>query len=261
MTYGLGLLLDAGLVLVADTRTNAGVDNVSSYQKLHCLKRGPDREFYVVCSGSLSASQTALGLLLEREVPLRGSPETLEGATSMFTVARIVGDAVRAANRQVAEALPESKRATTCMLLGGSIGANPPRLFLIYEQGNFIECKPDMPFLQIGETKYGRPILDRTIRPSTPLPQAVKIALLSFDSAMRSNLAVARPLDLMVMPAAPTERTFVTRIEKDDAYFNALSAHWSELLLHATEAVPDPHFMSLGDAITPLSVVGGKGIG
>ena len=252
MTYGLGLLLDAGLVLVADTCTNAGVDNVSSYRKLHALIRAPDREIYAVCSGSLSASQTALGLLLETE------DGSLVRAPSMFAVAQIVGDAVGEANRRIGVALAPFRKAGACMLVGGRIDGGPPRLFLVYEEGNFIECKPDAPFLQIGETKYGRPILDRTIRPSTPLPAAVKIALLSFDSAMRSNLAVARPLDLVVMAAEPTQPTFVTRIEKNDAYFNALSARWSDLLVEATLAVPDPAFMTPAN---PLTIVAGSVLG
>ena len=250
MTYGLGLLLDAGLVLIADTRTNAGVDNVSSYRKLHCLARGADREVYAICSGNLSASQNAIGLLTE---PPAGAP--LDAAETMFAVAQIVGGALREANRQLDAALAPARKADACMLVGGRIGAGPPRLFLIYEEGNFIECKADAPFLQIGETKYGRPILDRTIRTATPLPAAVKIALLSFDSAMRSNLAVARPLDLVVMPAEAGAETFVTRIEKDDAYFNDLSARWSELLIEATSTVPDPGFMPIGTPVRPLSVV------
>jgi putative proteasome-type protease len=257
MTYGLGLLLDAGLVLIADTRTNAGVDNVSSYRKLHCLQCGPDREIYAVCSGNLSASQTALGLLLEPAHGEAGRP--LDHAETMFAVAQAVGDALREANRQIDAALAPARKSAACMLLGGRIGAQPPRLFLVYEEGNFIECKSDMPFLQIGETKYGRPILDRTIRTSTPLPTAVKIGLLSFDSAMRSNLAVARPLDLVVLPADAGAETFVTRIEKDDPYFDALSARWSELLLEATLTVPDPSFMPLGAPLRPLSVVPAAG--
>ena len=257
MTYGLGMLLEAGLVLIADTRTNAGVDNVSSYRKLHCLRTGPDREIYVACSGSLSASQAAMGLLLELGTAGGASDMAIEDAASMFAVAGIVGAAVREANRRTAEALGGEKRSAACLLLGGRIGCDLPRLFLIYEQGNFIECQPDAPFLQIGETKYGRPILDRTISRSTPLPAAVKIALLSFDSAMRSNLAISRPLDLMVMPAAPAQPTFVTRIEKDDAYFNALSERWSELLLEATERVADPIFMPPAQSVQGLSVVAG----
>jgi len=255
MTYGLGMLLDAGLVLVADTRTNAGVDNVSSYRKLHCLAHGPDREIHVACSGSLSASQAALGILLEGHRPDGEAIPALEGAGSMFAVAGIVGEALREANRRIDQALAPVRKAAACMLVGGRVGDGPPRLFLVYEEGNFIECKSDAPFLQIGETKYGRPILDRTIRPSTPLPGAVKIALLSFDSAMRSNLAVARPLDMMVMPSDRRQPTFVTRIEKDDPYFNTLSARWSDLLVEATMAVPDPDFMCAGVAARPLSVV------
>ena len=253
MTYGLGLLLDEGLVLIADTRTNAGIDNVSSYQKLHCLAQGPDREIYAVCSGSLSASQSAFGKLLESEGE-DGGARPLEMAATMFAAAQLVGEAVRAANREIGEALAPAKKAASCFLLGGRIGDGPPRLFLIYEEGNFIECKADMPYLQIGETKYGRPILDRTIRRSTPLPAAVKIALLSFDSAMRSNVAVARPLDLVVMHADRVEATYATRIEKDDAYFNQLSARWSELLTEATLAIPDPSFMGRRDPV-PLSLV------
>ena len=254
MTYGLGLLLDEGLVLIADTRTNAGIDNVSAYQKLHCLTQAPDREVYAICSGSLSASQSALGKLLEGD-GTDGPPRRLDAAATMFAAAELVGDAVREANRRIGEALAPAKKAATCFLLGGRIGDAPPRLFLIYEEGNFIECKADMPYLQIGETKYGRPILDRTIRRSTPLPAAVKIALLSFDSAMRSNLAVSRPLDLIVMRADRAEPTYSTRIEKDDAYFNDLSARWSALLSEATLAIPDPVFMSRQETV-PLSLVG-----
>jgi putative proteasome-type protease len=237
MTYCLGMLLDEGLVMVADTRTNAGVDNVSSYRKLHCLADGPDREIYAATSGNLSASQIAL----ERFADGAG---LLLGAESMFEAAGLVGEALREANRSVIEAMaPATMKGTSCLLLGGRVGIGPPRLFQIYQEGNFIECKRDAPFLQIGETKYGRPILDRVIRRSTPLPTAVKTALLSFDSAMRSNLSVARPLDLVVMPADAAQPRQVRRIEADDEYFNTLSARWSQALNEATMAMPDPCFM------------------
>ena len=237
MTYCLGMLLDEGLVLVADTRTNAGVDNVSSYRKLHCLAEGPDREIHAATSGNLSASQSAL----ERFADPDG---LLMRAESMFAVAGLVGEALREANRAVSEGMaPAVMKGTSCLLLGGRVGDGPPRLFQIYQEGNFIECKRDAPFLQIGETKYGRPILDRVIRRSTPLPTAVKTALLSFDSAMRSNLSVARPLDLVVMPADSAEPSLTRRIEADDEYFNLLSARWSQALNEATMAMPDPAFM------------------
>jgi len=253
MTYGLGLLLEEGLVLIGDTRTNAGIDNVSSYRKLHCLTQGPDREIYAICSGSLSASQAAIGMLLERH-GADGPARPLDGVATMFAAAELVGAAVREANRRIGEALAPAKKAASCFLLGGRIGDGPPRLFLIYEEGNFIECRADVPYLQIGETKYGRPILDRTIRRTTPLPAAVKIALLSFDSAMRSNLAVACPLDLVVLPADRAVPTYASRIEKDDPYFNQLSARWSELLTEATLAIPDPSFMTRRES-APLSLV------
>jgi putative proteasome-type protease len=126
------------------------------------------------------------------------------------------------------------------LLLGGRIGGEPPSLYLVYSAGNFIHCSPDSPFLQVGETKYGKPILDRGIRRDTPLDEAVKVALLSFDSAMRSNLGVARPLDLIVMPADPARPILGRRIEADDAYFNALSLRWAVLLHEATQAIPNP---------------------
>ncbi|MGZ8282233.1 MAG: peptidase [Allosphingosinicella sp.] len=240
MTYCLGMLLDDGLVMVADTRTNAGVDNVSSYRKLHCLVHDAEREVHVATSGNLSASQATLARL----AAAAGDPvASLAAAGSMFEIAVRVGEALRQANHATAELLAPTMKGTSSMLLGGRVGAEPPRLFQIYPEGNFIECRPEAPFFQIGETKYGRPILDRVIRRTTPLPAAIKTALLSFDSAMRSNLSVARPLDLIVMPAAG-EPTMAKRIEADDPYFNTLSTRWSQALNEAAAAMPDPDFMT-----------------
>lgn len=247
MTYCLGMLLDQGLVLIADTRTNAGVDNVYSYRKLHCLADEPDRQIFAATAGNLSITQTVISLLCEGLPAEEGGriSRTLGGAATMFRVAQMVGEALQIANKSVGEALASLNIAgASTILLGGRIGRGPPSLFLIYEAGNFIECKSEIPFFQIGETKYGRPILDRVIRPSTPLGEAVKIGLLSFDSSMRSNLAVSRPLDLMVMAADPQTPLLIRRIEGDDQYFNALSSRWSTLLHEATKAIPDPPFMS-----------------
>lgn len=239
MTYCLGLLLDEGLVMIADTRTNAGIDNFSSYQKLHCIARADDREIFVASAGNLSASQAAVGMLIEGRLA-----SALDEAQSMFEAAQLVGKALRQANLELGEAVSPRIKVASSLLLGGRLGDGPPRLFMIYEEGNFIECKRDAPFLQIGETKYGRPILDRVMKRTTPLARAVKIGLLSFDSAMRSNLSVSRPLDILVMPADATEPTVVKRIEDDDLYFNNLSARWSELLGEATMVIPDPDFMT-----------------
>jgi putative proteasome-type protease len=247
MTYCLGMLLDAGLIMIADTRTNAGVDDISSYRKLHCLADASDRCIYAASAGNLSTTQTVISLL--RQGLATGEDEalmrTIAEPTSMFRAAQLVGEAMRLANETVGKALASIKiSGSASILLGGRIGDAPPALFLIYTAGNFIECKPDKPFFQIGETKYGKPMLDRSLHPGTPLGEAMKIGFLSFDAAMRSNLAVGRPLDLMVMPAAPGSKALTRRIAIDDPYFDDLSARWGDLLADAAATIPDPPFMA-----------------
>ena len=191
-------------------------------------------------------SQSVISLIREGLPSSDGSElqRTLTGATSMFRVAQLVGEAVQVASRTVGSALAAiNLNSTVSLLLGGRINKSPPALYQIYSAGNFIECKPESPFLQIGETKYGKPILDRGIAIDTPLDEAVKVAFLSFDSAMRSNLGVARPLDLMVMKRDPKLPLFTRRIEPDDEYFNELSLKWSVLLHQATLEIPNPPFM------------------
>jgi putative proteasome-type protease len=247
MTYCLGMLLEAGLIMIADSRTNAGVDDISSYRKLHCLVDRPDRCIYAASAGNLSTSQTVISLLRE------GLPAGEDGAlvrtiaepSSMFRAAQLVGEAMQTARETVGKALTSLNiSAGASLLLGGRIGDAPPALFLVYSAGNFIECKPDVPFFQIGETKYGRPILDRVVHPTTSLAEAMKVGFLSFDASIRSNLAVGRPLDLMVMPAAKGARVLTHRIAEDDAYYTDLSQRWGDLLQDATEAIPDPPFMA-----------------
>jgi putative proteasome-type protease len=247
MTYCVGLLLEAGLVMIADTRTNAGVDNFSSYRKLHVLADKPGRQIFLCTSGSLSMSQSVIGQLTDGLPAPVGDETALTIATapSMFRVAELVGEAVQSVNRSVGSVLAEANiSSSVSLLLGGRIGAGPPSLYLVYSAGNFIQCSPESPFLQIGETKYGKPILDRGVRYGTKLEEAVKVALLSFDSAMRSNLGVARPLDLMVMPADPGRPVLTRRIEADDAYFNQLSLRWAVLLHEATQKIPNPPWMA-----------------
>lgn len=245
--------LDEGLVMIADSRTNAGVDNISSYRKLHCLANEPERQIYVATSGNLSVTQTVISLLQEGlpawdDVGLIA--RTLSQATSMFRAAQLVGEALAIANKTVGGPLESLNiPAGASMLLGGRIGGERPRLYLIYEAGNFIECHDEVPFLQVGETKYGRPILDRALRRSTPIPQAVKIAFLSFDSTIRSNIAVARPLDLMIMRSDPQVPLLTRRIEADDVYFNDLSSRWSSLLREGTRSIPDPDFLEEQSAL------------
>ncbi len=249
MTYCLGMLLDEGLILMSDTRTNAGVDNFSIYKKLHQLADAPDRTLYACTAGNLSVSQTAISIVGEGLAPAPAGDEdgrrTLDEAPTMFRAAQLVGEAVQIAIRQVRQALSGhnvSVGATT--LLGGRIGDGRPELYLIYEAGNFIQCKPESPFFQIGETKYGRPILDRELRPTTTLAEALKYGFLSFDAAMASNLGVARPIDLMVMPTDRGRPILTRRIERRDPYFDDLSERWGEGLSAVSKQIPNPPFMT-----------------
>jgi putative proteasome-type protease len=248
MTYCLGMLLNDGLIMIADSRTNAGVDDISSYRKLHCLIDEPDRIIYAASAGNLSTTQTIISLLREG-LPTTGDDSglvrTIADPPSMFRAAQLVGEAVQIANETVGKALASIRiSGASSILLGGRIGDTPPSLYLIYSAGNFIENRPDVPFFQIGETKYGRPMLDRVVNPATPLSEAVKVGFLSFDASIRSNLAVGLPLDLMVLPNRKGAHTLVRRVERDDAYYNDLSARWGDLLNNAAAAIPDPPFMA-----------------
>jgi putative proteasome-type protease len=243
------MLLDAGLILMADTRTNAGVDNFSSFKKLHRLVDEPDRQIFACTAGSLSMSQSVIGLIREGLPASEGSEmaRSLRDATTMFRAAQLIGEAVQTANQTVGKALQAIQiESWVSLLLGGRIGDGPPMLFQIYNAGNFIECTPEVPFMQIGETKYGKPILDRGLSFDTPLHEAVKFGFLSFDSAIRSNLGVARPLDLLAMPRDRTQPLLTRRIEENDSYFDDLSERWARYLHQATENIPNPPWMPAG---------------
>jgi putative proteasome-type protease len=246
MTYCVGILVEDGLVMLADTRTNAGVDNISSFRKLHMLDEGDKRLVVAASAGNLSITQSMLTILREGLEPKQeGEPRRfVKDAPTMFVVAQMFGEALRLANDLFAEPLEEAGvSASVSFLLGGRIGDGPLTLYLVYDIGNFIECKPENPFLQIGESKYGKPILDRALKFNTPLDEVVKVALISFDSTIRSNLAVGRPIDLIVIPRDRDIAIKKRRIEADDRYFNDLSARWGMLLTEARAAIPDPPFM------------------
>lgn len=247
MTYCLGMLLRDGLVMIADTRTNAGVDNISFYKKLHILEQDEERTIVVCTSGNLSVTQLALAKLRE------GLPEDedsdglrfLSGVTSMHRAATMIGEALHMAREEIRETAGEDSQYdfAASMLLGGRIAGRPLRLFHIYKEGNFISCQPDRPFMQVGETKYGKPILDRAIEYDTPLDDAVKTGLISFDSTMRSNLSVGRPLDLIVLPADEAQAMVVRRIGETDGYFDMLSSQWAIALAEARKIIPMPPFL------------------
>ena len=184
MTYCVGMLVEQGLVMMADTRTNAGVDDISSYRKLHMLCEDENRIIIACTSGNLSVTQLVISRLEEGLAPLNEGdpPRTLNQVGSIFQAAELVGEAVAAARKDVGRALSaENIDAGISLLLGGRVGEGKLRLYLIYSAGNFIECHSDAPFLQIGETKYGKPILDRALQWNTPLDETVKVGLISFD--------------------------------------------------------------------------------
>jgi putative proteasome-type protease len=240
------MLLDKGLVLMADTRTNAGIDNFSTFRKLHVLADGPDRQIYAASAGSLSLSQSAIGLLRESEVENEHGQRISEAPT-MFRAAQLVGEAVAKVGATIGEALAREHIDNSLeLLVGGYVGDAPLKLYLVYTIGNFIECTADVPFLQIGETKYGRPILDRALTYRTPLPEAVKIGFLSFDSTMESNLGVAHPIDVLVLPADRTKPTVKRRIEEDDEYFREITRGWGNMLNEAVAKLPEPPWLTSG---------------
>ena len=255
MTYCVGLLVREGLVLVADTRTNAGIDNISIYRKLHVLADDAERQVFAATAGSLSVTQSALSMLAEGLGPSdeTTSARRIAGCPTMFRVAQLVGEAVTVARGSVGSTLTGTRiSASVSMLLGGRIatanGWGPLSLYLVYNEGNFIECQPDAPFLQIGELKYGKPILDRTLTYDTPLDEAMKVALISFDSTMRSNLSVGLPLDVVAIPADAARPTVQMRIGVDDAYFTQLSQGWGRVLEDGRATIADPPFMTVPHA-------------
>jgi len=248
-------MLRQGLIMIADTRTNAGIDNISTYRKLHIVAEDGDRLVVVASAGNLSVTQLALGMLTEglpATSPDEG-PRRIEDMPSMFQTAQLLGEAVMAAGAQLKPALNAAGVASgISLLLGGRIGGGPLKLFLIYDAGNFIECQHDSPFFQIGATQYGKPILDRAMNHDSSLDEAVKVGLLSFDSTIRSDLSVGLPFDVMVMRADPGLPVIKRRIEADDPYFRSLSSRWSMLLNESRAAIPDPPFLSGEAEASPI---------
>ena len=240
MTYGVAMRLDRGLVFAADTRTNAGVDNIAQYRKLHFWCNSGDRVLVLLSAGNLAITQSVISLLNEQLTREDFDGTHLNNAPNMYRAARVVGDAVREARRIDGPALEASKMGfAASLILGGQIGSERPRLFQIYSEGNFIEATDDTPFLQIGEHKYGKPILDRVARADMRLGEAAKLMLLSFDSTLRSNLSVGMPIDILVYERDSLDVRREKRINADDEYFKKLSASWSEALRQAFSKIDE----------------------
>ncbi|MFT3673115.1 peptidase [Aestuariivirga sp.] len=231
MTYCVGMLLDKGLVMAADTRTNAGVDNVGKFKKLYTWEYPGDRVFVLLTAGNLAVTQAVVSMLSEHELHPPEEGETLKTATTMFQAAHVVGNAIREVKAVDEAHLTSNGEAfAASFIFGGQIGKERPRLFNIYAAGNFIEATPDTPFFQIGEHKYGKPILDRVARSDMELGEAAKMVLLSFDSTLRSNLSVGLPIDLLTYESGSLKVEHTKRIGPDDPYFKMLSAEWSKAL-------------------------------
>ncbi|WP_334146348.1 proteasome-type protease [Hyphomicrobium sp.] len=231
MTYCVAMRLDRGLVFAADTRTNAGVDNIAQYRKLHFWRQPGDRVIVLLSAGNLAVTQSVVSNLNEQLAATEATGATLFTVPSMFRAARLVGDAVRDVRRIDGDALEMTKAGfSASFILGGQIGTERPRLYQIYSEGNFIEATDDTPFLQIGEHKYGKPILDRVARPDMRLGEAAKLLLLSFESTLRSNLSVGMPIDILLYERDSLDVRRERRISQDDEYFRALSRSWSDAL-------------------------------
>lgn len=241
MTYCIGMLVDSGLVFLSDSRTNAGVDQVSTFRKISLFERPGERVMVALCAGNLALSQAVISLLREQEV---SEQPGLWNATGLTEAARRVGDAIRRVHDRDATALKEHNiEFNVSMILGGQIGAEPPRLFCIYAAGNFIEATADTPYFQIGESKYGKPIIDRVVSRSTSLAQAAKCALISMDSTIRSNLSVGLPLDLVTVQRDALRVHSHVNIDEQQAYFRMVRTRWSESLRHAFHELPDPDWI------------------
>ena len=247
MTYCVGMMLNRGLVFMSDTRTNAGLDNISTYGKMKIWEAEGDRVITLLSAGNLATTQAVVSELDER-VKAHGerNPSVLEAA-SMYQVARLVADTLRDV---IARHSDTGQRASSVfnatLILGGQIAGGPPRLFLIYPEGNFIEAGLDTPFFQIGEIKYGRPILVRAYDPDLSFAEAMKLLLVSFDSTVKANLTVGAPFDYHLYTSDSLVRGDPGRVEQDDPYFQAISQGWGDALKQALDSLPVFGSMSSG---------------
>jgi putative proteasome-type protease len=232
MTYCVGLLLNEGMVLLSDTRTNAGLDNISTYRKMFVFEEPGERIIVVMTAGSLSITQTTMARLREAmEDPEAGPDTSIMLAPTILKVADMVGNMMSQVRSEIEEKLARMEQgATASMIVAGQRRGGAMRMFLIYPEGNFIEATEDTPFLQIGEHKYGKPILDRVIKRTTSLADAQKAVLLSMDSTLRSNLSVGMPLDLLVIEKDQCRSGLRRRIEAGDEGFRLMSEAWSKAL-------------------------------
>ncbi len=242
MTYCVGLLLDTGLVMLSDSRTNAGVDQINTFRKMATFHRANDRVLVLLSAGNLAITQAVVNLLHEAPDGT-DQPARIFRASNMFNAARVVGDALREIFTRDAKALEKlGHEFHGTFILGGQINGEEPRLFHIYSAGNFIEASVDTPYFQIGESKYGKPIIDRVISRSSSLAQAAKCALISMDSTIRSNLSVGPPLDLAIIRRDEFKLATHISIDMDNEYFNMIRTRWGFELREVFSELPNPNW-------------------
>ena len=242
MTYCVGLLVDTGLVMLSDSRTNAGVDQINTFRKMATFQRPNDRVLVLLSAGNLAITQAVINLLHEAPED-SDQPARIYRAKNMFSVARVIGDALREIHARDAEMLREhGHEFNATFSLGGQVHGEEPRLFHVYSAGNFIEASVDTPYFQIGESKYGKPIIDRVISRSSSLAQAAKCALVSMDSTIRSNLSVGPPLDLAIIRRDELKLATHISIDMENDYFRMIRTRWGFALQEVFSELPNPNW-------------------
>jgi putative proteasome-type protease len=236
------MVLEEGLVFASDSRTNAGVDHVSTFCKMTVVETPGQGVIVLLNSGNLATTQQVVSRIKQQAIDAQ---KPLTSHASMFSVAELVGSELRKTIHTAVNEAPEQSDVdfTATFLVGGQVLGEAPRLFMVYPQGNFIESTTDTPFFQIGESKYGKPILDRVVQPEISMTQAIKCALVSFDSTIKSNLSVGLPIDVALVKTNDLQVTKRHRIDSEDTYFRDLRSRWSQGLRQVFGQLPDPHWI------------------
>ena len=262
MTYCVAIKLKAGLVFLSDSRTNAGLDQISTFRKMIVYEKPGERFMVLLSAGNLSVSQSVREILQVDQLadPEGGEPITIWNARSMFDATRVLGAAIRRVYERDAAALKQAGvEFNVSLIFGGQIAGEGMRLFAVYSAGNFIEATPETPYFQVGESKYGKPVLDRVITPDTPLDEAAKCALVSMDSTLKSNLSVGLPLDMVVYEADRFQTDKVLCIDENNPYFRMLHNSWGQKLREVFDSIEDP--MWNGEATeVPLLAQSGRSL-
>ena len=262
MTYCVAIKLKAGLVFLSDSRTNAGLDQISTFRKMIVYEKPGDRFMVLLSAGNLSVSQSVREILQVEQLADAegGEPITIWNARSMFDATRVLGAAIRRVYERDAAALKQAGvEFNVSLIFGGQIAGEGMRLFQVYSAGNFIEATPETPYFQVGESKYGKPVLDRVITPDTPLDEAAKCALVSMDSTLKSNLSVGLPLDMVVYEADRFQTDKVLCIDENNPYFRMLHNSWGQKLREVFDSIEDP--MWNGEVTeVPLLVQSGRSL-